>query len=82
MNQTDQIKKRFPEVIDDDLVKASAMQKRLEAIDMEVKEYCSSTEDQKKLYWHLIDRGFTNDEIWIYSPNIGGDVGADEPDWV
>ena len=82
MNLTDQIKKRFPYVTDDDLVKATAMQKRLEAIDMEVKEYRSSAEEQQKLYWHLIDRGFTNDEIWIYSPHIGGDVGADEPDWV
>ena len=83
MDFIEKFQARHPEATEEQKEKALALDKRLRAIDIEVKKYRSKDkENRKELYWYLIDRGFTNDEIWIYSPHIGGDVGADEPDWV
>ena len=56
---------------------------RLHAIDLAVKAFSAKKKGKHQaLYWHLRELGFTNDDIWIYSPHIGGEVGADEPEWV
>jgi pantothenate synthetase len=59
------------------------LQERLQAIDHKVKEYRESSEHHgEPLHSYLRASGFTVDEIWIYSPQLGGEVDADEPDWV
>jgi hypothetical protein len=81
------LQEKYPEAVgsmtEEQKAKLLSMEERLQAIDEQVKEYCQSGKGREQpLYWHLRAHGFTSDEIWIYSPHIGGEVGADEPDWV
>jgi len=60
-----------------------AIQARVREVAEAVRAYKSAGGDPSQhLYHYLRDHGFSNDEIWIYSPHIGGEVGADEPEWV
>ena len=73
----------FESMNDEKKVEYLATKERLKQIAEAVHEYESSADEQAlPLYHYLRARGFSNDDIWIYSPHIGGDVGADEPDWV
>ena len=81
------LEEKYPEsarsMTEEQKATARSIQERLQAIDQKVKEYHRSGEQKgMPLYWYLRTNGFTNDEIWIYSPHIGGEVGADEPEWV
>ncbi len=73
----------LPAMSDEKKAEFARMQARLRAIDKAAREYLATkSEDSPFLHDYLVERGFTNDEIWIYSPHIGGEVGVDEPDWV
>ena len=87
MNLLEALQERYPEaaksMTEEQKTQVLRIQDRLQAIDQKVKEYRESREHHREpLYAYLRSSGFTNDEIWIYSPHIGGEVGADEPDWV
>jgi hypothetical protein len=87
MNVLEALRNKYPEaansMTEEQKAQALRVQDRLQAIDQKVKEFRESPEHHgQSLYAWLRASGFTNDEIWIYSPHIGGEVGADEPDWV
>jgi hypothetical protein len=87
MNLLEALQEKYPEAVrsmtEEQKAQALRIQNRLQAIDRKVKEYHESREHHREpLYSYLRASGFTNDEIWIYSPHIGGEVGAHEPDWV
>jgi hypothetical protein len=68
---------------DEKKVELTAIENRVRLVAEAVLEYELVEEKQiQPLYYYLRDLGFSNDEIWIHSPHIGGNVGADEPDWV
>jgi len=67
----------------EDRARFEALQARVREVAEAVRAYKSAGgEPSQPLYHYLRDHGFSNDEIWIYSPHIGGEVGADEPEWV
>jgi hypothetical protein len=86
-NLLEALRAKYPEAADsmteEQKAKVLQLQDRLQAIDQEVKEYRESDQHHgESLYSYLKASGFTDDEIWIYSPHIGGEAGVDEPDWV
>jgi hypothetical protein len=87
MNLLESLQGKYPEsaasMSEEQKAEVLRIQERLQAIEQKVEEYRGSLElHGKPLYWYLRASGFTNDEIWIYSPHIGAEVGAAEPEWV
>jgi hypothetical protein len=87
VNLLEALREKYPEatssMTEEQKTQALRLQDRLQAIDQKVKEYRESLEHHgQPLYSWLKASGFADDEIWIYSPHIGGEVGVDEPDWV